>query len=59
MRKTTGCEVLTRITQLVQVDNIKTANNMLKDGNWVLVNSYYNRAYKLPRPVYTLGRVVK
>lgn len=59
MKKMTNCEILTRVTQLIQVDSIKTANNLIKDGNWVLINSYYNRAYKLPRPVYTLGYVGK
>lgn len=59
MRKTTSCEMLTRVRQLIQVDNIKTANNMIKDGNWVLINSYYNRAYEIPRPIYTLGYVGK
>ena len=57
MKKETHCAVLAKVKQLVQVDSVEMANNMLASGEWVLVNSYNNTVFTTKRPLYTLGGI--
>lgn len=51
--------VLANVEQLVQFDDIDTVNVLLSSGDWVLVNSYYDRRLNVHKPVYTVGRLKK
>lgn len=57
MKRVTALEIVTEVKQLITVDSVKSANALLKSGDWILVNSYNNTAFTIKRPYYVLGRV--
>ena len=59
MKREKRASILTNVAQLVQFDSIEAVNALLsfEPGDWVLVNSYYDRRLNARKPVYTVGEL--
>ena len=49
-------EVAVKVKQIIETDVIECANELLKNGDWILLNSYKNN-YLSDSPIMRLGRI--
>jgi hypothetical protein len=54
--RTKAPAIVTKVKQIIETDNVGAANEWLMSGDWILLNSYHNRALST-RPVMRLGRI--
>lgn len=56
MKRVKSVEVVTNVKQIIEVQDIASANALLS-ADWILLNTYYNAAFNSKKPTYVLGRV--
>jgi len=48
--------LLSKVKQVIETNDLNATNELIKSKNWILLNSYCNRAYG-NKPTYCLGRI--
>ena len=57
MKREKADSILSFVKQIIETNDIDTANVMLQSQKWILLNVYYNTSFTTKKPTYVLGRV--
>ncbi|MCL1994708.1 MAG: hypothetical protein FWG63_00715 [Defluviitaleaceae bacterium] len=58
MKEVRTLSIVTQVKQIMEVDSVELANELLKSKEWILLNSYRNAKISKTKPVMRLGRIV-